>query len=219
MVLVQNDFDREPREPFVEPGSDDFMTFQTRSSAGAFTATEQIEYYDQIRAHGSHLLGFSPRCPLNLRAISVVAIKILFLLGISTSVERPFSAARQICSDCPMAMKQEIIAARTMIQVNWSVARRLSRDVLVTERRGWTRISRQRAERRAEQNDLSRSDISGETEKDPGDSRCDRSMRKSRIIHQMIDFSDAPEIDNGAELMRVQNHFISNRPQRTRDLR
>jgi hypothetical protein len=108
---------------------------------------------------------------VDLRALSVVAIKILSLLGRSASVERSFSTARQICSDYQMAMKQETIAARAMIQVNWRVAQPLLRDVLATGRRGWTRITRQREERKAEQNDPWGSDISGEIGEDPGVSR------------------------------------------------
>jgi hypothetical protein len=72
-----------------------------------------------------------------------------------------------------MAMKQETVAARAMIQVNWSVAQPLLRDVLGTGTRGWTRISREREERRASQDDSWRSDIPGETEEDPGASHCD----------------------------------------------
>jgi hypothetical protein len=115
VVLVQNELDREPREPFVEPGSNDFMTFQPRAGVAAFTATEQIEYYDRIRAHRSQTLRFWSICPVDLRPMSVMAIKILSLLGTSASVERSFSTARQICSDYQMAMKQDTNAARAMI--------------------------------------------------------------------------------------------------------
>jgi hypothetical protein len=173
VVLVQNELDREPREPFVEPGSDDFMTFRPGAGVAAFTATGQIEHYDRIRAHRSQPLRFWSICPVDLRAMSVVAIKILSLLRTSASVERSFSTARQICSDYHMARKQETIAARAMIQVDWSVAQPLLRDGLAMGKRGWTRVSRERQERRAEQDDSWRSDIPGETEEDPGASHCD----------------------------------------------
>jgi hypothetical protein len=100
--------------------------------------------------------------------MSIVAIKFLSLLATSASVEKSFSIAQQICSECEMAMKQETIAVRIMIQVNWSVAQPLLRNVLAMVQRGWSRIFRQGEQRRAEQDDSWRSDISGETEEDPG---------------------------------------------------
>jgi hypothetical protein len=169
----RHELDREPGEPFVEPDRDDFMTFQPRAGVAAFTATEQIECSDRIRSHRSQPLRFWSLCPVDLRAMSVAAIKILSLLATSASVGRSFSTARQICSDYQMAMKQETIAARAMIQVNWGVAQPLLRDVLAMGRRGWTQISREREERRAEQDDSWRSDIPGETEEDPEASHCD----------------------------------------------
>jgi hypothetical protein len=153
VVLVRNELDREPREPFGEPGSDNFMIFQHRAGVAPLTATEQIEYEDRIRAHRTQRLRFWSSCPVDLRAMSVMPIKILSLLGTSASMERCFSTARQICSDHQMAMKQETIAARAMIEVNESVAQPLLRDVLAMARRGWTRISGQQEERRDEQDD------------------------------------------------------------------
>jgi hypothetical protein len=46
-----------------------------------------------------------------------------------------------------MAMKQETVSARVMIQVNWLVAQPLLSDVLALGRSGWGHHSRERARR------------------------------------------------------------------------
>jgi hypothetical protein len=96
--------------------------------------------------------------------MSVIAIKILSLLGTSASVERSFSTARQICSDYQLAMKQETIAARVMIQVNWRVARSLLPEILALGRVEWARLAREREQRISEQDDPWRLEIPDEDE-------------------------------------------------------
>jgi hypothetical protein len=168
MSLVQNQLEREPRENVADPGSDDFITFRPSTGVAMLTAFEQTQHYNAIRTHREQPLRFWSQCPVELKPMSIVAIKILSLLGTSASVERSFSIARRICSDYQMAMKQETIAARAMIQVNWCVAQPLLQDVLAMGRRGWARFSRERDQRRAEQDEPWRLNFSDEDEQASG---------------------------------------------------
>jgi hypothetical protein len=90
VAIVQNEPDREPREPFIEPNSDDFMTFRPDTGVSALRATEQMEYYDRIWAHTSQPLRVWSLCPLDVRAMGVMAIKIFSLLRTSASLGGPF---------------------------------------------------------------------------------------------------------------------------------
>jgi hypothetical protein len=127
-----------------------------------FTAAGQIEYYDHIRTHGVQPLRFWSLGPPELKALSVGVINSLSLLATSASVERSFSSARQVCTDYQMAMKQETVSARVMIQVNWLVALPLVSDVLALGRSGWGRLSRERAQRISRQDDPWRLEIPDE---------------------------------------------------------
>jgi hypothetical protein len=129
-----------------DPPSDDFFTPRVFAAGDTLTAAAQVDHYHQIRTRGAHPLGFWTDCAPGLKALSVVATNVLSLLGTSASVERSFSTARQICSDCQMAMKQETVSARVRIQVNWHVAQPLLAEVLALGRAGWAGLTRDREE-------------------------------------------------------------------------
>jgi hypothetical protein len=85
--------------------------------------------------------------------LSVVATNILSLLATSASVEHSYSSARQVRTDYQMAMKQETVSARVMVQVNWLVAHPLLSDALALGHSGWGRFSRERAQEISVQDD------------------------------------------------------------------
>jgi hypothetical protein len=49
VVLVQNELDHEPREPFIEPVSDNFMAFQSRAGVTAFTRPNKLNIMIEFR--------------------------------------------------------------------------------------------------------------------------------------------------------------------------
>jgi hypothetical protein len=78
----------------------------------------------RVRAPAFHPLNYGQNTPAELRNSASVALKVLGLLLTSASVERAFSVARSVTTDYQMAMTQETISERMMIQVNCCIARR-----------------------------------------------------------------------------------------------
>jgi hypothetical protein len=77
-----------------------------------------------------HPISFWFPPPPGLRQLSAVAIRILGLPTTSASVERVFSVARWLCADYQLAMKQDTVSTRVMIQANWKLAEPLLQEVL-----------------------------------------------------------------------------------------
>jgi hypothetical protein len=153
VVLVRRQLGLLPMPALEDPPSDDFFTPRGSALGSRFTAEGQVEHYGHIRTHGVQPLRFWSLGHPELEALSVVATNILSLLATSASVERSFSSARQVCTDYQMAMKQETVSARVMVQVNWLVAQPLLSDVLALGRSGWGRFSREREQRISVQDD------------------------------------------------------------------
>jgi hypothetical protein len=72
-----------------------------------------------------------------------VTLKALGFLSISSFVERAFSIARSVITDHQMAITQETVSARVMVQANWRVARPPLANVLAMGRAGWSQAYRE----------------------------------------------------------------------------
>jgi hypothetical protein len=59
-----------------------------------------------------------------------------------------FSVARSVTGDYQMAMRQETVSARVMIQANWQIAQPLLTEVLAMGRAGWSRAHRELEDRK-----------------------------------------------------------------------
>jgi hypothetical protein len=128
MQLVQNT----PCDQEIagEPGSNDFHTYFTTSQSETLLPIEQITWYGGIRDTRFHSKDFWLNTPLEVQQLKNVALHVLGSLGTSASVERSFSIARMICGEHQMAMAQETISARVMIQANWDHAEPLLKEAL-----------------------------------------------------------------------------------------
>jgi hypothetical protein len=113
-----------------EPGSDDFCTYVTASQSPILNSHQQIATYAQMRDAYVRPISFWFPPPPGLRQPSAIAIRILGLLTTSASVERVFSAARWLCADDHLAMKQETVNTRVVIQANSRLAESLLQEVL-----------------------------------------------------------------------------------------
>jgi hypothetical protein len=126
-----------------EPESDDFRSFIPSEQPDVFGAEEQVSVYARIRASTSHPLSDWQGTPAELGHLTTVALRVLGSLAISASVERAFSVVRSVTGDHQMAMRQENVSARVMIQANWRIAQPLLADVLTMGRAGWNRAHRE----------------------------------------------------------------------------
>jgi hypothetical protein len=117
-----------------EPATDDFHTVVPSTGASAF-----------------HLLNYWQNTPAELKHFASVALKLVGFLSTSASVERAFSVARSVATDCQMTMTQETVSARVMIQANWRVARSLLANVLAIGRAGWSQTYREFEQRKLTQ--------------------------------------------------------------------
>jgi hypothetical protein len=88
---------------------------------------------------------------------------VLDSLSTSASVERADSVARSVTDDYQMAMMQETISARVMIQANWRVAQPLLTGVSAMGRMGWSRAYRDLRDRKLADRALWRLEITDET--------------------------------------------------------
>jgi hypothetical protein len=66
---------------------------------------------------------------------------VLGFLSTSAPVERAFSISRSVTTDYQMAMTQETVWARVMIQVNWRTAQPVLADVLAMGQAGGVRLT------------------------------------------------------------------------------
>jgi hypothetical protein len=119
-----------------EPASDDFRSFIPSEQPDVFGAEEQVSVYTRTCASISHTLSYWQRTSAELRHLTTVALRVLGFLATSASVERAVSVARSVTGDYQMAMRQETISARVMIQANWRIAQPLLADVLAMRRAG-----------------------------------------------------------------------------------
>jgi hypothetical protein len=131
-----------------EPASDDFRRFIPSEQPDVFGAEEQVSVYTRTGASASHPLSYWQGTPAELRHLATVALRVLDFLATSASVERAFSVARSVTGDYQMAMRQETVSARVMIQANWRIAQTLLADVLAMGRTGWSRAHRELGERK-----------------------------------------------------------------------
>jgi hypothetical protein len=151
-----------------DPPSDDFFTPRFHGGIANGIASGQVDHYHHIRTHRSNLLRFWIMPPVELQAMSAVAIRILSLLATSASVERSFSTARRACGDYQMAMTQKTISARVMVQVNWRIAEPSLGGVLALGRSGWGGLTREREERLSRRDDPWRLEIAEEEDVSDG---------------------------------------------------
>jgi hypothetical protein len=176
IALVEKQLDPWPIPPPDDPPSDDYFT-PCGGAEFVLTAVEQVDHYHHLRGRQARAPEFWCHPPPELQAMSHVAINILSLLATSASVERSFSTARRLCTDYQMAMNQRTISARVMVQVNWTIAQALLRDVLALGRLGWAHLSHEREQRISERDDPWRLGIPEEDEPwhveiaDEGDAR------------------------------------------------
>jgi hypothetical protein len=145
-----------------EPASDDFHTFVPSTYARPFGADEQVSFYVRRRASAFHPLNYWQNTPAELKHLTSVALKVLGFVSTSSSVERAFSVARSVTTDYQMAMPQETVSARVMIQANWCVAQPLLANVLVMGRDWWSQADRELEQRKLTQHTPWRLDITGE---------------------------------------------------------
>jgi hypothetical protein len=113
-----------------EPGSDDFHTYFTTSQSETLRPIEQITWYTEIRDTRFHSKDFWLNTPLEIQQLKKVSLRVLDSLATSASVERSFSTARVVCGEYQMAMAQEAISARMMIQANRDLAEPLVKEAL-----------------------------------------------------------------------------------------
>jgi hypothetical protein len=119
LVTEQVSFDvQEEAEVAAEPGSDDFCSYINASRTQTISPADQIVIYGGIRAAQFHVREFWRTASPEIQRLAKVAIRVLSSLTTSASVERSFSIARQLCGDSRMAMKQDTISSRVMIQAN-----------------------------------------------------------------------------------------------------
>jgi hypothetical protein len=69
-----------------------------------------------------------------------VPAKMLGFVLTSGYVETVFSVARSVTADHQMAMKQEIISARVIVQANRSITKPMLTKVLALGRAGWNQV-------------------------------------------------------------------------------
>jgi hypothetical protein len=100
-------------------------------------AAQQVAHYRLLRERESHPISFWQNAPSELKSLSRLALKFLGLLGTSASVEQTFSVARSITADDRMAMAQETVSARTMVQANWEIAAPFLVDILHAGPNAW----------------------------------------------------------------------------------
>jgi hypothetical protein len=124
-VLVEEQLGREAAEQAdwaEEPGNDDLHTDARASQTPTLPAAGQISLYAQIRGAGSHPRAFWLTAHQAMRQLAQVAVRVLSVLTTSASAGRAFSVGRKVCGDPQMAMTQETVASRVMIQANWALA-------------------------------------------------------------------------------------------------
>jgi hypothetical protein len=144
--LAQAEIERDVDQILIapdEPASDDFHSFVPSGPARLYGEDEQISMYARTRASVFHRLSYWQSTPAELKHLMIVALKVLRFLSTSASVESAFSIARSVTSDFQMAMKQETMSVRVMIQANWRIAQPLLADVLAVRRAGWSRACRE----------------------------------------------------------------------------
>jgi hypothetical protein len=126
-----------------EPASDDFHSFVPLTCAGPFGADEQVSFYPRTRASAFHLLNYWQNPPAELKHLTRVVLKVMVFLSASTAVERAFSIARSVTTDYQMAMTQETVSERVMIQANWRLAQPLMANVRAMGRDRWSQVYRE----------------------------------------------------------------------------
>jgi hypothetical protein len=65
---------------------------------------------------------------MEVQQLRKVALRVLGSFATSTSVDRSFSIVRVVCGEYQIAMAQETISARVMIQANWDLAEPLVKE-------------------------------------------------------------------------------------------
>jgi hypothetical protein len=123
-----------------EPASNDFHTFVPSTCARSFGADEQVSFYARRRVSAFHPLNYWQNTPAELKYLASVVLKVLGFLSTTASVERVLSVARSVTTDCQMAMTQETVSERVMIQTNWRVAQPLLANVLAIGRARWSEV-------------------------------------------------------------------------------
>jgi hypothetical protein len=131
-----------------EPTSDDFFSFPSAGGTAVVPAARQVDFYRLLRATSGHPLAFWQQPPDEIRPLARLAVRVLGLLLTSPSAERIFSLARLTTGDGQMAMAQETISARAMVQANWDVAAEYLADVLQEGPRSWQAAHRARKARK-----------------------------------------------------------------------
>jgi hypothetical protein len=126
-----------------EPGSDDFHTYFMTSQSETLRPIEQITWYAEIRDTRFHSKDFWLNTPLEVQQLNKVALCVLGSLATSASVERSFSIARVVCGEYQMAMAQETISVREMIQVDWDLAEPSVKEALEMSHQIRTEIMQQ----------------------------------------------------------------------------
>jgi hypothetical protein len=145
-----------------EPANDDFHRFVPLACARPFGADEQVSFDARRRASAFHPLNYWQHTPAELRHLASLALKVLGFLSTSASVKRAFSVARSVAVAYRMAMTQETVSARVMIQANWRVAEPRLANVLVMGRAGWSQAYCELEQRQVTQHTSWRLDIRGE---------------------------------------------------------
>jgi hypothetical protein len=113
-----------------KPGSDDFHTYARASQTPTMPAVGQISLYAQIHGAGPHPRAFWLTTHQEMRQLAQVVVHVHSALTTSASAEHAFSVARRVCGDRQMAMTQETIASRVMIQASWTLAGPLVEEAL-----------------------------------------------------------------------------------------
>jgi hypothetical protein len=136
------------RTESIELPSDDFLGFPVGSELSGLSAADQVARDRKIRESGPHELSFWQTTPPELTPLSRLAMKVPSLLSTSASVERAFSFARSFTGDQQMAMSQETVSMRTMIQGNWDVAAAFLPEVFQSGPKAWQAANRERKVRK-----------------------------------------------------------------------
>jgi hypothetical protein len=134
-----------------EPASDDFHIFGPLTCARPFGADEQVSFDARRRASAFLPLNYWQKTPTELKHLASAALKVLGFMSRYASVERACSIARSVTMDYQMAVRQETVSARVMIQTNWRVARRLLANVVAMGRAGRSQAYRELKQRQLTQ--------------------------------------------------------------------
>jgi hypothetical protein len=110
-----------------EPASDNFHTFVPSTCARLFGADEQVSF-------DARKLNYWQNTPAELKHLANVALKVLGFVSTSASVQRVFSVARSVTTNYQMAMTQETVSGRVMIQANWRIDQQLLTHMLAMGR-------------------------------------------------------------------------------------